>query len=311
MKVEHLKQAPFNTTLLGVLRGVADFYGVTASDAMLYGVTGHAFVINIHDQLCPSGPYCWERAGFHRLVRNLGIEMVDHGFFGGDSTSVDRQRLEQILQQQLDAGRPCSLMNLENQMITGYDDTGFVTAQPWAPKVDFPPAHLEFGTWDEFGTDCHANFYSFNLVDPAAPLTAVSDSLAYAIDLFEHSATHTSPPYGIGPDAYENFISAVTAGAGDSHGNWWNATVWAECRQQAGAYFDELSTQFEQIAPTATQLAEHFRTVSAGLLKVSDKSLEAAEKIDTLKSLKDQELAAVGPLRSCLEDLRQATATIA
>jgi hypothetical protein len=72
-------------------------------------------------------------------IGNLGLEMTDLGFFAPQSTPQDRAAVEQRVREALDAGIPCSLINLENQLITGYDHTGFFTAQPWAPKVDFPP----------------------------------------------------------------------------------------------------------------------------------------------------------------------------
>lgn len=34
MKIENMKMPPFNTAVMGVLRGVADYYGIKVSDAM-------------------------------------------------------------------------------------------------------------------------------------------------------------------------------------------------------------------------------------------------------------------------------------
>ena len=97
------------------------------------------FLINIHEQLCTSGPYCWNTAGFERLIGNLGLRRADLGFFSSDSRPEDRHKIEAQLRTALDQNIPCALLNLENQLITGYDDAGFLTAQPWAPHVNFPP----------------------------------------------------------------------------------------------------------------------------------------------------------------------------
>ncbi|MBT4096206.1 MAG: hypothetical protein HOE86_01090, partial [Gemmatimonadetes bacterium] len=200
MKTEDLKQSPFNTTLLGILRGVADHFAIGASDAALFGGSGHAFVINIHEQLCPSGPYCWNGGHFDRLIRNLGIERTD---------------------------------------------TGFDTAQPWYPhNKDFPPKRLSSGSWTEFGDECHVNFFSYGQIEPASRPETILASLEYAVDLWENPSRHTGRGYGMGPDGYARFIDAVKAGAGDSHGNWWNATVWSECRAMAATYFDEIADDF-------------------------------------------------------------------
>ena len=62
--------------------------------------------------------------------------------------SVARSKLEATLRERMDEDSPCSLLNMENQLITGYDDTGFDTAQPWYPhNKDFPPRRLSSGTW--------------------------------------------------------------------------------------------------------------------------------------------------------------------
>ena len=65
--------------------------------------------------------------------------MTDLGFFSPASTDKDRAAVEQKLRDALDNGVPCSLINLENQLITGYDATGFDTAQPWPKNIKYPP----------------------------------------------------------------------------------------------------------------------------------------------------------------------------
>ena len=62
-KIESLKWSPAWTTTVGCLRGCADVLGIDVSDAWLSGATGHAFVMNIHDVLCPSGPKPWQTLG--------------------------------------------------------------------------------------------------------------------------------------------------------------------------------------------------------------------------------------------------------
>jgi len=70
---------------MSVIKGVADYYQIPLSDPMLYGLSGHAFVINIHRDICPSGPYIWNHAEFFRLVKNLGIATEELGFFDPSS----------------------------------------------------------------------------------------------------------------------------------------------------------------------------------------------------------------------------------
>ena len=124
-RIENLKMYPFNTTLMGVLKGVFDYYDIALSDAWLFGGSGHAFLINIHEQLCPSGPYCWDPKTFYELLRNLGIEMKDLGFFHRESNSEEIKHVEEVLKKYIDENVPCSFLNMENQTIFGYDDKQF------------------------------------------------------------------------------------------------------------------------------------------------------------------------------------------
>jgi hypothetical protein len=282
MHMHELKMPPFNTTLMGVLRGVFDYYGMDASDPMLYGGSGHAFLMNLHDELCPSSPYCWNRAGFVRLLRNLGIEMVDHGFFHGGSGAAERAAVETLLRAQIDRGVPCSLLNMENQLITGYDETGFDTAQPWGPQMDFPPARLTYGSWVELANEVHVSFFSFPRADPADDGTIVAESLRYAVDLYLHPEAHTQPPYAVGARAWSSWITAAKNGHAGSHGNWWNAMVWSECRSRASEYLSEASEKQKRFRHLAA-LALGYREIAELLAKVSDRNLDAERKIALLE----------------------------
>ncbi|MBI2301391.1 MAG: hypothetical protein HYU66_21000 [Armatimonadetes bacterium] len=278
MQLDNLRQPCNNSTLMGVMRGAADYFGLDVTTPMLYGLSGHAFLINIHTALCPSGPYCWNREPFFRLLRNLGIETTELGFFWKEGGACPRAEVEQRLREALDSGLPCFLVNMEYQLLTGYDETGFLTAQPWAPHMDFPPKHLTFGTWEELGQEIHIDFHILRSVPPLDRPRAVRESLSYARDLWRNPASHTSEDYGVGPSAYRNWIQAVRDGHGPSHGNWWNGTVWAECRQNASAYMAEL----DGILPQAAELAPKYARVAALLGQASDKELGDAEKIEAL-----------------------------
>lgn len=307
MELENLKQAPFNTTALGVLRGVATYYGLPVSDAFLFGATGHAFLMNIHEGLCPSGPYCWNRRPFEALAANLGIDVVDHGFFWADGGPVPRGEVEATLTQLLRQGVPCSLLNMENQLITGLDDTGLLTAQPWAPHADFPPRHLTFGSWTELAGEVHVNFYAFHRGAAAlAPPAAAAAGLEYAIDLYRHPERHSSPPYAVGAEAYAAWIGAIAAGHGADHGNWWNGAVWAECRGMAARFLHELADALPGTAATARPLAAAFAEISDRLTEASHRDLAADAKVSALTAAAAREAAAVAGLETLAAVLRAA-----
>ncbi len=303
MKLENLSQGRLNTTLMGVVKAVLDYYHLVSSDAWAFGGSGHAFLINIHEQICPSGPYCWKYDGFQKLLRNLGLEMTDLGFYHSGSAPEERAAVEQKLKHALDSGIPCSLVNMEHQVISGYDDKTFFTGQPWGDCCGgFPPATLTFGSWQEMKDEVHVNFFTFGKLRPADDRTAVRDSLSYALDLFRHPEQHSLEHYGIGPIAYDNWTRAV-AEHGSSHGNWWNGTVWSECRAMASGYFAEVGQKLGAVAGQADELSRAYKEIADLLSRAADKSLESTAKAALLTETKEKEARAVNRVESLLAAL--------
>jgi hypothetical protein len=298
MKLGNLRQPPHNTTMMGVMRGALDFYGIPCTDGFLYGASGHAFVINIHKQLCPSGPYCWNRGPVNAMLANVGLKVTGLGFFHAGSSAEDRAKVEAIIRENLDAGVPCALLNMENQLITGYDDTGFLTAQPWSCN-DFPPAHLTFGSWAELGGEIHVDFTVLAKSQPIEPKEAVIESLRYAVELQRNPTAYTSEDYGVGPNAYANWCEAVQNGHGGSHGNWWNGTVWAECRARAADYFREIAPLLSS-AQDSEALAEGYAKIANLISRCSDKELAPDDKIGLLKEAAAHEKVCVERIESLL-----------
>ena len=280
MKME-ITQPPLNTTMMGVIRGVADYFDLGLDTPAIYGMSGHAFLMNIHQAICPSGPYCWKYQPFMVLLENMGIEMTDLGFFSAESTPEERNDLERTIRYELEIGNPCSVLNLDNQLISGFDDSGFHCVQPW--DCDFPPARLSFGSWKEMGKEIHACFFSFHKTGVLETSYAIQRSLLYAIDLSENPANHTTAPYFCGLEAYDTWISAVKNGYGKEHGNWWNGTVWGECRKMGALYFREIAEGYPACSLVSTGLGDFFSETAELLLKISDRQLDDSSKISFLK----------------------------
>jgi hypothetical protein len=299
--IPNVKMHNFNTTLMGVVKGVADYHGLGHSDGWLYGGSGHAFLINIHDELCPSGPYCWHPETFVKLTGNLGISITDLGFFSGETSAEEKARVEELLRKNLDAGVPCSVLNMENQLITGYDDTQFILGTPWPMDLPVTPPTLTFRTWKEFGREVHVNFHTLAKAGKADDVAVIKESLAWAVDMVRNPETHTGKGYRVGLGAYDAWIEAVGKGHGASHGNWWNGTVWSECRGKASEYFLEIAQKCRGAIPDAAmELSGEYKRLSELILKASDKGLEDEEKIETLNEAKETEESAVEKIEELL-----------
>jgi len=295
VKLNGLEQSATNTTLLGVVAGAARYFGLNVDEVDLFGLTGHAFVINIHEEICPSSPYIWNIEPFFANARNVGPDCEMLGCYSRQSPYDERAKLEARLRATLDAGNPCSLEHLEHQLITGYDDEGFDTARPWPNEVVRP--RLTSGTWDELDPNVPVLFFTWSKCDPATREAAIDAALRYAIDLWDNPRLHECDHYGIGPNAYANWLAAIDAGHGGSHGNWWSATVWAECRRMAGAFVERVGKD-RAGGDAWSALSAEYRTIADLLARAAPKDLPALEKRAVVAEAFDRDRAAVEALRS-------------
>lgn len=297
-----IKQAPFSTSLMGVIRGVADYFDIDLSTPSLFGRTGHAFFMNIHEAICPSGPYCWNIDPFIVLLENCGIRMKKYGFFSGESTMEDRNILEKAILIELEKGNPCSVLNMDHQLITGFDGSGFLCTQPW--ECCNPPAHLTFGNWDEWEDEIHACFYSFEKIELPDSLYAIQQSLQFVRDLNKNPSDYATKPYRCGVAGYDIWLKGVKKGYGAEHGNWWNGTVWSECRKQGALYFGEIAGAYPTSSLISLKLQSLFHQIGEILLLVSDKKLVKKKKLELLeeaKELEEKVLPALANLSGLIE----------
>ena len=299
MRLE-ITQPPLNTSLMGVVKGVSDFFGIEIATPVLFGRTGHAFLMNIGEDLCPSGPYVWNMEPFIALLENSGIVMKEHGFFDAKSSPEDRAQLEETLRSELAEGRPCSILNMDNQIISGYDESGFICIQPW--ECDFPPKHLTFGSWMEMAEEIHACFFSFSQVVRLDAAFCIQRSLLFALDQLRDNPVQSFGGVS-GIKAYDCWIRGVDAGHGSSHGNWWNGTVWSECRRMASGYFREIAAGFPGIEGPATELGEVYGEIAQRLSGVSEKELEPGRKLELLREAKSLEEGTVPLLEELAETI--------
>ena len=107
-RLENLKWKPMWVSHLGCIKGCLDYLKIDISDAWLFGGTGHAFVINIHEVVCPSGPTAWRTDMLFTLGKNLGF--AAEGVFGikSEPDFAEKQKLAwEKIRGAIDEGVPC------------------------------------------------------------------------------------------------------------------------------------------------------------------------------------------------------------
>lgn len=302
--VDGLVQPPCETSMMGVVKGAMDRLGVKTALAEAFFLSGHAFLINIHDEICPSGPYVWNWDEFFRLLPNAGIRMTHLATLMPAATPSERAPVEAKVRTAMAEGAVCSLVHLDHQLIVGHDDEGFALAQPW-PGMESTPARLTYGTWAECQSGPPVTFFRLDACDPPSA-QPVEDALAYAVDLWEHPDRHSDEPYAVGDGAYAKWLAAIDAGPKDAHGNWWNAVVWAECREHAADYFLSLASSANGEGPLSPEdarwLANRYRDVNRLLRLASDRESAATDKRRHVAEARELDRACVHRIAAGLKE---------
>jgi len=265
-KLEDCRWVPRWVSHLGCIKGCLEYLGVEISEAWLYGGTGHAFVINLHEQVCPSGPTAWKTEKLFHLGKNLGYTL--DGIFGfkvqDDFQNLQRKAWEHV-RQSIDENRPCYGWELEIPefyVVNGYDDTGYYISGPGCDEGKGPKP------WQEFG-DTGIGVLEMYSVAPgriADDDVTVKEALTFAL---EHAA---NPPnwifehYRAGLEGYDNWIHALDTGIASDMGTRYNIAVWLECRKNALGFLEEARERLDGRAEAGFQNAiTHYQAVVENL----------------------------------------------
>ncbi len=149
-----LRLTPGWTTHMCCLKSCLDYLDLHISRAWLFGGTGHAFVLNVHEELCPSGPTAWNTSMLFKLAPNLGYRhkglAVWRGQAGEGFPGRQREAFD-LVRDAIDRGLPCygwQMQVPDYYLITGYDDVGYYYAGPGAEEGAGPLPWEKLATWD-------------------------------------------------------------------------------------------------------------------------------------------------------------------
>jgi len=239
-QLEGLRSKPVWVTHLGCIKGCLEYLGSDITMPWLYGGTGHAFIINMHEEVCPSGPTAWNS---DKLLLPLGLNVG----FNVEGVSAARNSPDFAEKQEaawntvrgwIDAGIPCYGWELdipEYYTVHGYDETGYyywdmVANGPAGPKP-----------WQELG-DTGIGFLllcKLEICQPAPDEKVVKDAFAAVLDHARTEEGWSHPKYRTGLRAFELWTDALEDGTASRFGQRFNAVVWAECRAQAVGFLKE------------------------------------------------------------------------
>jgi len=268
--LDNLRWKPMWVTHLGCVQGCIEYLGLDISDAWLYGGTGHAFIINVHETVCPSGPTAWMTATLGELGANLGYHL--DCVFGRKSEPgfVEKQQHAwEFVRQAIDQGLPCYGWELEMPefyVVGGYDADGYFYSGPGCHDGKGPKR------WHEVGDTGIGiiEMYSVAPGEPADDAKTVKEALGFALEHAENPTKWIFPQYGAGLAGYDNWINALETGSADGFGVAYNAAVWNECRALAPRFLEEAKARLGQPAALFAEAIQHYDVVARNLQTVAD-----------------------------------------
>ena len=270
-KLQGLQWSPKWVSHLGCIKGCVDYLGIDVSEAWLYGGTGHAFVINLHEGVCPSGPTAWRTVKLFELGKNLGYTI--DGVFGlksNDDFAAVQERAWEHVVQAIDQGRPCYGWELEIPefyVVYGYDEVGYHYSGPGCDGGKGPKPWRELG---DTGIGV-LELYSIAPGQAADDATTVAEALSFALEHAANPKEWIFEHYRAGLGGYDNWISALRAGKASDMGMRYNAGVWLECRKNAVGFLEEAKERLSGRADGPFDEAlTHYRAVAENLGKVAE-----------------------------------------
>ena len=292
-RLDGLRWKPAWVSHLGCIEGCLDYLGIGISRPWLFGGTGHAFIINMHEVVCPSGPTAWKQDMICQLSTNLGYQ-VDRLFAQKAMPDFAARQEEawKFVRSALDRGLPCFGWELdipEFYVICGYDETGYYYSGPGCDDGKGPKAWKELGT-SEIGC---IDIVRVEEGTPADDAKVVKDALTQALKHAENPKEWIFPKYRSGPAGFDLWAEALEKGTANEFGHRYNAAVWHECREMAVAFLAEAQKRLSGKADGAfDEAVKHYTVVRDRLKAVAERHpFPFGVKIDETKNLKDTEAA--------------------
>jgi hypothetical protein len=269
-KLEDLRFVPHWVSHLGCIDGCLRYLGLGVSTPWLYGGTGHAFIINISKDSCPSGPTAWKTEMLFGLGRNLGYSM--DGFFAHKSMpdfNEKRKLSWNHVKESIDAGYPCYGWEIgtiaDFYTVYGYDDIGYYY-KGYSQEEGAGPK-----PWDEIGESEIGviEMYSVRPGTPSPDRKTVKEALEFVLEHSEGPEKWIFPNYRSGLKAYAIWIDGIKEGIASVAGLGYNAAVWGECRQYAVEFLREAKDRLRELEQEFDEALQYYSIVADTMKKLT------------------------------------------
>jgi hypothetical protein len=262
------------TTHIGCIKGCVDYLKLNISLPWIFGGTGHAFIMNVHEELCPSGPTAWKALMLFELAPNLGYKtdgvLSFRGGHGGCTKWTDAaQAAWDFARKKLDQNIPVYAWEMdipEYYCIHGYDEKGYYYNGCLADAGKGPMPWQELDKKETGVIDMTA----VHLGEPAPPAKVAKEAFEKALFFATNPDGFVYPKYASGLKAYDYWMKfldgSIDYNEGHAMGIGYNGEVWAECRRYAVDFLDEAKFKVGQHAGLFDEAIKHYTEVRENLI---------------------------------------------
>jgi len=269
-RIENLKWKPMWVSYLGCIKGCLEYLNVNVSDAWLFGATGHAFIINIHDVVCASGPTAWNMEMLPRLAENIGYTISGISAFKTDDDFGEKQKSAwELVKQSINENLPCIGWELEipeYYVINGYSDNGYYSSGPKPESGD------KIKQWNELG-NTQIGWLEVYAIKPKSSqnaLKTIKDAFGFVLEHSKNPKSWIFPKYKSGIEGFDTWINALETGKANGFGVSYNASVWSECRSFGVEFLKEAKERINgKLSNLFDEAIKQYEIVSENLGKIS------------------------------------------
>ncbi len=262
-------------SLVGAVAGVLKSRSVKCDFTDVAGMSGYAFIVNIHPGLCPSGPTAFDWMMLQEGIRTLGLDtevvMAEH-----DEHTDDEELCTELFEkvrEEIDAGRCCVVWGAtdvpEFAIAYGYRDDSYLVrsyrsarhrdGQEWKEGLgpgDSPEEPVRYDKLNAPG--CLAAVFFGDRVE-SEQVRADRQAIARAVQLLGDRHVCFDPSYFHGAGAFGKWAEVLEAGEAGPSGNAYNVVCWWEMQMLASGFCLRLAKRRPEAGEKLKQAGDLFR----------------------------------------------------
>jgi len=293
-----LHQPPLNTSQMGMVIAAANYFDLPVTTKQAFFESGHGFMVNTGKDMCPSGPYVWDARRFRSQLSNFGLHAQTLGTVFPGEADDNRLNLQSQIRHAMQAGKVIGLGHWDYQVVLDANDQGFQLSQPWDSETPTTPGFLTADSWKELANAPPIEVIAFTKCEPLDDVIRTDAALQYALDVFNSPEDFQHPGYGLGLNAYPIWRDSLSHETYDMHGQWWNATVWSECRLMTGQYMQDFSSANSAFTKGLNALGDLYVKLAETICESAPQDVPNRKKLELISQAEELENQCVNHLRT-------------